>query len=86
MHRSLMDVPNLLFYNNRIKCGYEPNPDKRFMFSDAPFLFIDVPHGVEAKKGTSYYNNAEVDVIVGLKDLCLEYFSISQHLNKNNPE
>jgi len=43
MHKSLMEVPNLLFYDNRIRCGYEPNPDKKFMFSDAPFLFIDVP-------------------------------------------
>mmetsp|Transcript_1551 Transcript_1551/g.2138 ORF Transcript_1551/g.2138 Transcript_1551/m.2138 type:complete len:82 (-) Transcript_1551:719-964(-) len=80
MHQSLMEVPNLLFYDNRIRCGYVPNPDKKFMFSDAPFLFIDVPEGVEAKKGTSYYNMSEVDVIVKLKDLCLEAFENSQAL------
>ena len=85
MHRSLMEVPNLLFYENRIRCGYVPNQDRRFMFSDSPFLFIDVPHGVEAKKGTSYFNMSEVDVIVGLKDLCLEAFERSKILQKQNP-
>ena len=64
MHTSLMDVPNLLFYNNRIKSGYVPNPDKNFMFSDSPFLFINVPEGKEELKGTSFYNMAEVDVII----------------------
>ena len=76
----MMDVPNLLFYENRIRCGYKPNPDKKFMFSDSPFLFVDVPHGNEAKKGTSYYNLEEVDVIVGLKDYCLKIFEKSQAL------
>ena len=56
MHRSLMEVPNLLFYENRIKCGYVPNSDKHFMFSDSPFLFVDVPHGFETLKGTSFCN------------------------------
>ena len=47
MHKSLMEVPNLLFYENRIRCGYVPNKDKQFMFSESPFLFIDVPNGQE---------------------------------------
>ena len=51
-----MEVPNLLFYENRIKCGYVPNSDKHFMFSDSPFLFVDVPHGFETLKGTSFCN------------------------------
>ena len=45
MHEALMQVPNLLFYNNKIKCGYVENPWKKFMNSSAPFLFIDVPGG-----------------------------------------
>ena len=64
MHRSLMEVPNLLFYNNRIRCGYVPNPDKNFMFSESPFLFINVPEGKEELKGTSFFNMGEVNVIV----------------------
>lgn len=28
MHRSLMDVPNMLFYENKIKCGYQSNLQK----------------------------------------------------------
>ena len=42
------------------------------MFSETPFLFIDVPAGKETLKGTSYLNQEEVDVIVSLKDFCLE--------------
>lgn len=52
-----------------------PNREKRFMFSESPFLFIDVPNGVEKKKGTSFCNMKEVDVIVKLKDYCLKIFS-----------
>lgn len=81
-----MEVPNLLFYENRIMSGYCPNPDKRFMFSDRPFLFIDVPNGVEKLKGTSFYNMQEVDVIVGLKDYCLQIFAETRAQHKQNPE
>ena len=56
MHPSLLRVPNELFYDNKIKCGYSHNEDKQFLFSDKPFLFIDVPHGSESLKGTSYVN------------------------------
>ena len=45
MHKSLMDVPNTLFYDNKIRSGYVVNPWKLFMQSDSPFLFIDVPNG-----------------------------------------
>jgi len=74
MHESLMQVPNLLFYNNLIKCGYQGNPWKKFMYSNSPFLFIDVPSGKEQLKGTSFCNHEEVDVIVKLKDYCLDIF------------
>ena len=56
MHEALMQVPNLLFYNNLIKCGYSPNPWKKFMYSNAPFLFINIPNGREQIKGTSFCN------------------------------
>ena len=71
MHEALMAVPNTLFYNNRIRCGYQKHLHKQFMYSDSPFLFIDVPHGVEMLKGTSFYNDAEVEVVNQLKDFCL---------------
>ena len=45
MHEALMQVPNMLFYDNKIKSGYTPSADRKFMNSDAPFLFIDVTHG-----------------------------------------
>ena len=63
MHESLMNVPNTLFYNNAIKCGYVPNSDKQFMYSQKPFLFIDVADGKESLNGTSFMNQKEVDVI-----------------------
>ena len=74
MHESLMMVPNELFYSNRIRCGYVPNEQKKFMLSDSPFLFIDVPSGVEKLKGTSFYNMEEVSVIEELKTICLNAF------------
>ena len=74
MHEALMQVPNMLFYENKIKSGYTPSADRKFMNSDAPFLFIDVPKGKEKLKGTSYCNMAEVDVINKLKRKCLEQF------------
>ena len=41
------------------------------MYSDSPFLFINVPGGHEQLKGTSFYNMDEVDLIVQLKQYCL---------------
>ena len=72
MHEALMQVPNMLFYNNQIKSGYTPSAGRKFMNSDAPFLFIDVSHGREQLKGTSFCNMAEVEVINSLKRKCLE--------------
>ena len=85
MHESLMAVPNLLFYNNEIQSGYMANPDKRFMFSESPFLFIDVPNGTERKKGTSFCNMQEVDIIVSLRNYCLKMFAKTQEEHKKNP-
>ena len=75
----------MLFYENKILCGYQPNPDKRFMFSNSPFLFVDVPNGDEALRGTSFYNKQEVDVIVGLRDYCLKKFVKTQRDRAINP-
>lgn len=57
MHETLMQVPNMLFYNNQIKCGYVGDPEKQFLFSDKPFLFVDVIDGKEQLKGTSFVNH-----------------------------
>ena len=62
-----------------------PNPDKRFMLSDSPFLFIDVPNGAEKLKGTSFCNMTEADVIVGLRNYCLEVFAETEAKRQNNP-
>ena len=45
MHEALMTVPNMLFYNNMIKCGYSADKQKVFLYSKKPFLFVDVPNG-----------------------------------------
>ena len=45
------------------------------MYSDNPFLFVDVPHGWEQLKGTSFYNLQETDVIHRLTDHCLQCFN-----------
>ena len=67
-----MDIPNTLFYDGKIKCGYLPNNEKMFMYSDTPFLFIDVPKGKEKKKGPSFENQDEAKVINLLKNFVLE--------------
>ena len=67
----------MLFYKNMIKCGYKSNIEKHFMYSSAPFLFIDVPEGREKIKGTSFYNTAEVVVIKEFTDFCLGMFNQS---------
>ena len=79
-----MQVPNMLFYNNMIKCGYVGNPWKKFMYSNAPFLFVDVPNGKEQIKGTSFCNLQEVDVIIHLKTYCLELFKKSYELHQKD--
>jgi len=71
MHESLMQVPNILFYDNLLKCGYNNDDQKTFLFSKSPFLFVDVEQGAEERKGYSYVNFQEVDAIDGMIDLCL---------------
>ena len=56
MHETLMQVPNMLFYNNEICCGYTPNIHMKFLYSERPFLFLDVTDGKEMLKGTSFVN------------------------------
>lgn len=77
MHKALLNVPNTLYYENRIKSEYVPPFLKRFMYAFSPFLFIDVPNGTQKLKGTSFYNDAEVKVINQLKDFCLQKFEES---------
>jgi len=33
MHETLMQVPNMLFYDNMIKCGYKKDPNKVFLYA-----------------------------------------------------
>lgn len=72
MHETLMQVPNRLFYEGLIQCGYVPDRQKMFMFSRRPFLFVDVKNGREKVKGTSFANFEEVEVTDALVDLCLQ--------------
>ena len=69
-----MQVPNMLFYDNKIKCGYVNDPQKIFLYSKKPFLFLDVGDGHEILKGTSFANFEEVSATVGMVDICLEQF------------
>ena len=64
MHETLMQVPNMLFYDNAIQCGYVGDIAKVFLYSMKPFLFIDVKDGQEKLKGTSFVNFQEVEATV----------------------
>ena len=74
MHETLMQVPNMLFYENQIQCGYVGDIQKVFLYSQKPFLFIDVANGQEKVKGTSFVNFEEVQTVVDLTNLCLRQF------------
>ena len=71
MHEYLMRVPNELFYENKIKCGYTADIHDMFLYSKKPFLFVDVKNGEEKAKGTSFVNFQEVQTTDDLIDLCL---------------
>ena len=70
MHETLMQVPNMLFYDNKIKCGYQKDSRKKFLYSDNRFLFLDI-QGKEILKGTSFVNFAEVHATEDLVKVCL---------------
>ena len=80
-----MQVPNMLFYNNQIKCGYVGDIAKVFLYSRTPFLFVDVKDGQETMEGTSFFNQLEAQVINELTDICLEQFSEINEINKQIP-
>ena len=80
-----MQVPNMLFYDNQIKCGYKEDIGKVFLYSFTPFLFVDVKNGQETMKGTSFFNQLEAQVINELTDICLEQFSDINEINKQIP-
>lgn len=54
------------------------------MLSDSPFLFVDVPHGIEDRRETSYFNRAEVKVVGDLISFCLSKFELSVAQNKQD--
>lgn len=55
------------------------------MYSDSPFLFVDVPEGRETLKGTSFYNQSEIELIYGLTKFCLSIFERTNRLNERDP-
>ena len=74
MHETLMQVPNMLFYQNQIKCGYVGDKQKVFLYSRCPFLFVDIRNGQEKLKGTSFVNFEEAKATNEMADLCLRQF------------
>lgn len=85
MHETLMQVPNRLFYDNLIKCGYVGDEQKILLFSDKPFLFVDVKDGQEKIKGTSFCNYAEVEATIGMQNLCCAAFDEAKKLHSEVP-
>ena len=86
MHETLMQVPNMLFYDNMIKCGYVGDREKMFLYAMKPFLFIDVKNGREKIKGTSFCNFEEVETTVKVTDLCIKHFRDCQQINIEVPQ
>jgi hypothetical protein len=65
MHPCILNLPNSLFYENKISSGYVHKDVNFFIDKEKPLLFVNVK-GKEQKQGTSFYNQDEVDVV---KDL-----------------
>ena len=64
MHDSLLIVPNISFYGNKIESKYLQPQNKNFLYLDSPFIFIDVCDNAQDKRvGTSYMNASEVTAI-----------------------
>ena len=82
MHESLMQVPNMLFYDNLIKCGYTGDIHKMYLYSKRPFLFVNVTNGQEKLKGTSFANFEEVQACVDMANLSISMFKESNEMHK----
>ena len=80
-----MQVPNMLFYDNKIQCGYVGDIQKVFLYSKKPFLFVNVQDGQEKLKGTSFVNYEEVQATVDMAGLCLNQFRECQEIHKEIP-
>ena len=63
MHDSLLIVPNVNFYKNRIESHYVQPDDKTFLYLDSPFIFIDICKGQEEWENNSCKNSTEVIAI-----------------------
>jgi len=42
LHPALLEVPNILCYENKIQSGYKYEEANKFLHKDNPFIFIDV--------------------------------------------
>lgn len=61
LHPALLEVPNILCYDNKIKDGYYWDNKNKFLHKDHPFLFINVK-GKCQKSGTSFFNAEEAEI------------------------
>ena len=82
MHDTLMRVPNLLFYDNKIKSGYKEDDQKIFLYSKVPFLFVNVMDGEELSKGTSFCNMKEVQATVDMVEFCCQQLNEVKEFNE----
>ena len=63
MHPFLLNVPNVLFYNQMIVSGYKKLHDNKFLHKDYPMLFIDC-ETEEQRYGSSFTNEEEAKMVV----------------------
>ena len=67
MHDSLLQIPNSLFYDGKIKSAYKVDSQSVFMGKggSAPMLFINCDDK-EKKFSNSYFNMGEVKLVADL--------------------
>lgn len=71
MHPYLLNIPNTMFYDNKIKSQYQQSYTTSFLNKKMPFLFIDC-NSNETRYGTSYMNEVEAEIIVKLTNYLMK--------------
>ncbi len=65
MHPYLLQVPNVLYYDNKITTGYRIQVENKFIHRDYPMLFINCETD-EQGYGTSYMNTDEAEIALDI--------------------
>ena len=80
MHKCLIQVSNINFYQNQILTGYNKPKDKRFLDLKVPFIFVNVGDYKSQKLiKTSFMNKDEINAILQFIKFWDKYVNSNKH-------